>query len=152
MGDDTPVSLAVLPLSGGPASLRARVARTRRALRDVRDRAARRRAPWGGVAVAGMVTGNGTAFVLVSHPGAARQEVAAVLRRRWPAAVVGAVGAAEPSWSMPVEDAAELARTRRGVEPLRIIVLEQRAAKIGARNRTAKHGPPVRLEPVPVAL
>jgi hypothetical protein len=147
-----PISLAILPLHHRAGELRAAVARLRRALRDVRDHAARRRAPWSGVATAGMATGDDTAFVLVRHPGVARQEVAAALRRRWPAAVVREVGAAEPSWSMSVEDAAELARARRGVEPLRIVVLAQRTANTCERCRTAAHDLAEPFAPMPIAF
>jgi hypothetical protein len=147
-----PVSLAILPLHHRAGELRAAVARRRRALRDVRDRAARRRTAWGGVAMAGMAAGGDTAFVLVRHPGVTRQEVATVLRRRWSAAVVGAVGAAEPSWLMPVEDAAELARTRRGVEPLRILVMAQRVANTGERRCANEHDLAEAYAPMPIAF
>ena len=102
--------------------------------------------------MAGMATGGGTAFVLVRHPGVTRQEVAAILRRRWSATVVGEVGAAEPSWSMPVEDAAELARARRGVEPLRVVVLAQRAANTSEFRRAAAHEVTEPFAPMPVAF
>ena len=147
-----PVSLAVLPLPHRPGTLRAAVARLRRGLRDVRDRTARRRASWRGAALAGMATGDGVVFMLVSHPGIARSEVAATLRKRWPAAVFQDVGAAEPAWSMSTEDAAEIARVRRGVEPLRIVVLPQRRGDPLLVGRTAVVEPPVWLEPMPVLL
>jgi hypothetical protein len=143
-----PVTLAVLPLNHGPGGLRAAVARQRRALRDVRDRAARRNRRWRGVAIAGMAAGDRTALVLVRHPGVTRGEAAQVLRRRWPSAAIGDVWAASPSWEMPVEDAAQLARARRGVEPLRIVVLAQRAD----RDRGAAPALSAALEPMPVAL
>ena len=95
--DDGPVSLAVLPLPHPPGTLRAAVVRLRRALRDVRDRAARRYTPWRSVAMAGMATGGGAAFALVSHPGIARSEAADILPKRWSAAVLLDDGAAEPS-------------------------------------------------------
>ena len=148
--DGAPVSLAVLHLPRPPGALRAAVVRLRRALRDVRDRTARRHAPWSGVAFAGMATGDGTAFVLVSHPGIARSEVPDILRKRWPVAVLQDVGAAEPSWSMSTEDAAELARIRRGVEPLRLVVLPQRAAEGKGRSRAETVAAPVWLEPMPI--
>lgn len=155
--DGATVSLAVLPLRHCPGELRAAVVRLRRALRDVRDRTARRRSSWGGVAFAGMATGT-DAFVLVSHPDLARSEVARVLRKRWPTAVLQDVGAAEPSWSMSVEDAAELARVRRGVEPLRTVVLPQRAAAAAAADaegvgHSASAGSAAAwLEPMPIAF
>ena len=99
-----------------------------------------------------MATGDDTAFVLVRHPGIARHEVAAVLGRRWPAAVVRKIGAAEPSWSMSVEDAAELARARRGVEPLRIVGLPQRAANTGERHSNTAHESAEPFAPMPIAF
>ena len=152
MEGGAPVSVSVLPLVDHSAGLRASVVRLRRALRDVRDRTARRRASWRGVALAGMATGDGEVFMLVRHPGLARSEVAAVLRKRWPAAVLQDVGAAEPRWSMSTEDAAELARFRRGVEPLRVVVLPQRHDDPLLVGRTAVVEPPVWLEPMPVVL
>lgn len=147
-----PVSLAVLPLHHRPGELRAQVARLRRALRDVRDRATRRRATWRSVALAGMATGDGTAFVLVSHPGPARSEVAAVLRKRWPEVAVVDADALEPSWAMPTEDAAELARIRRGVEPLRVVVLPQREVDRAAHGLTRVDPAPIAVEPMPIAF
>lgn len=150
--DGAQVSLAVLPLSPLPGDLRAAAARLRRSIRDLRDRAARRGVAWRGVAIGGMATGDGTAFVHVRHTGLARSEVAAVLRTRWPAAVITEVGASEPSWAMSVEDATELARARRGVEPLRIVVLAQRAADRSLRDGAVTRGTPTPFEPMPIAF
>lgn len=143
------VSLLVLPLPHAPGGLRAAVARLRRACRDVRDRAARRRASWRGVALAGMATGGGGALLLIRHPRIDREEVAGVFGARWPDSVVGGVGAVEPRWEFTTEDAAELARARRGVEPLRVAVLPQRAAA-GASQRSAALVSKPSLEPMPV--
>jgi hypothetical protein len=66
--------------------------------------------------------------------------------------VVGGVDAAEPSWETPTENAAELARTRRGVEPLRIVVLPQRAADALALDILGANGAPVVVEPMPIAF
>ena len=148
-----PVSLLIVPLPHAPGGLRAAAARLRRACRDVRDRAARRRMSWRGVALAGMAMGD-TALLLVRHPGIARSGVADVLGARWPDAVVGDVGAAEPSWTMATEDAVELARVRRGVEPLRVVVPPQRKATAAAgalRWSAAPDGPPS-LPPMPVVF
>ena len=102
--------------------------------------------------MAGMATGDDTAFLLMRHPGVTRHEVAAVLRKRWPAAVVGEVGAVEPSWSMSVQDAAELARARRGVEPMRIVVLAQRGANTDERRCASEHDLAEAYAPMPVAF
>ncbi|MBD0272519.1 MAG: hypothetical protein ICV73_11390 [Acetobacteraceae bacterium] len=99
-----------------------------------------------------MVTGDGAALVLVRHPGIPREEVAEVLRWRWPNLTVSDVGAVSPSWAMSIEDAAELAGTRRGIEPLRIVILAQRAADASAGQRTARYVPPPPVEPMPVAF
>ena len=152
MEEGAPVSLAVLPLPDHPAGLRASVARLRRALRDVRDRAARRSASWRGVALAGMSTGDGSAFVLVRHPGIARRGVVDILRKRWPEVAVVEADALEPSWSMSTQDAAELARIRRGVEPLRIVALPQRAADTAALDIIGVNRVPVAVEPMPMVF
>ena len=129
--DGAPVSLAALPLGHEPGRLRAAVSRLRRACRDVRDRAARRSRRWRGVVMAGMATAQGIALVLVGHAGVARAEVVRALSGRWPGAAVGDPAAALPSWIMSAEDAAELARARRGAEPLRVVVAAQRGARSG---------------------
>jgi len=49
-----------------------------------------------------------------------------VLRRRWPELVLKNLDNEVPTATMLVDDAADLARFRRGVEPLRIVVLPQR--------------------------
>ena len=123
-----PVSLAVVPLRHEPGGLRAAVARLRRSLRDFRDRTARSRPSWSSMAIAGMATANQTALLLIRHGDLSRREVADTLGRRWPSCMVGDLGTVSPSWTMPNADAIELARIRRGVEPLRILVLDRRSA------------------------
>jgi hypothetical protein len=121
-----PVVLVRLPIQRRGDDLHAAVAHLRRALRDIRDRTARLHQRWQAVAMAGMGLCDNTALVLVRHPGVARQEITAVLRRRWPTIDATNVGSTEPSWAMSIEDVVDLARLRRGVEPLRIVVLPQR--------------------------
>ena len=101
------------------------VRRLRRALRDVRDRMARHRRSWRDVSFAGMAGGDGMALVLVSHEGIDRQEVQDVLRRRWPDVVVKELEQEEPTVAMSPDDAADLGQCRRGVEPLRIVIMPQ---------------------------
>jgi hypothetical protein len=48
-----------------------------------------------------------------------------VLCRRWPDVVVKGLEQEEPAVAMTAEDAADLGRCRRGVEPLRIVVMPQ---------------------------
>jgi hypothetical protein len=128
------VSLIVVPPRRQPAALRAATIRLRRALRDVRDRAGRWSWGWRGVAVAGMMGGDGIVMALVRHPETTHAEIAEVFSRRWPEMTVGDVEVASPNWEIAVEDAVELARIRRGVEPLRILVLPRRSS-VHALNR-----------------
>ncbi|GAA0577236.1 hypothetical protein GCM10009416_14800 [Craurococcus roseus] len=53
---------------------------------------------------------------------------------------------------MSTEDAAELARIRRGVEPLRIVVLPQRAAHAGEHGSIEVADAAGWMEPMPVAF
>lgn len=103
-----------------------RARRLRRGLRDVRDRAAQDDPRWRGVSLAGVVDPNGRALVLVRHPGLWRDAVAARLARRWPELEAKEVGAVRPSAGLPAELAARLGQRRRGMEPLRIVVMPQR--------------------------
>jgi hypothetical protein len=118
-------SLAIIPLHSS-AGLPDAVRRLRRGLRDVRDRMARRRRSWRDVSFAGMAGGDGMALVLVSHEGIDRHEVEDALRRRWTDVVVKGLEQEEPDVAMLPGDAADLGRCRRGVEPLRIVVMPQR--------------------------
>ena len=138
----TTSSLAVIPLHS-PAGLRHAVRQLRRGLRDVRDRMARRRRRWRGVCFAGMASGDGRVLVLVSHSGVDRREVFEVLRRRWRQVVVKDIAEEAPSSAMTVEDAADLARWRRGMEPLRCVILPQRDRQ-ATTVRT--------LDPMPVVI
>lgn len=126
--DDTQVSRVMIQMPTEATGLRAAVASLRRALRDVRDRTARRNRRWREVTIAGMTGGDGRAVVLVRHSGIVRADFAAVLHRRWPFATIGDVDGAAVSWEMSIEAAVEIARARRGVEPLRIVILGQRHA------------------------
>jgi len=150
--DGAAVSLAVLPLHHRPGGLHAAVTRLRRACGDVRDRRAQKNRRWRDVAVAGMANGDGAALLLIRHVDIDRAEIAEVLHGRWPGSVVGDVGEASPTRPFAVEDAAELARARRGVEPLRIVVLAQRAANTGERRRTAADEPAEPIAPMPITF
>ena len=127
--DGDPVSLAILPVDRSNGELRAAVTRLRRACRDIRDRAAQRHAPWQRIAIAGMASGEGTAMLLIRHPGVIRHAITDLLHRRWPDATVRDATTVSPGWRMSVEDAVEIARIRRGVEPLRMVVLPQRVCE-----------------------
>ena len=130
-------SLAVIPMPDDPI---AGIRRFRKGLRDVRDRAAREHPLWQPVAFGGLLSGN-EAMVLVQHIGIDPMRVWSVLSRRWPPIVLRAVGAA-PSPKLTVDVAAALARLRRGVEPIRIIVPAQ---KVVATVQQEKW-----IEPMPV--
>ena len=86
---------------------------------------ARRRRRWRELGFAGMAGGDRRALVLVSHDGVDRREVLDVLRRRWPDVVLKGLEQDAPTSEMVAEDAADLGRCRRGVEPLRIVIMPQ---------------------------
>ena len=87
--------------------------------------------------------GDHTALVLISHQGVDRREVLDVLRRRWPDVVLKDLEQEEPAWAMTPDDAAELGRRRRGVEPLRIVVMPQKITRVIVAPA------PVIIEPMP---
>ena len=103
-----------------------RARRLRRGLRDVRDRTAREDGRWRCVTFAGMVDAFGHAVIFVRHPGLRRDVIAARLSRRWPRLDAVEVGDVRPFTGLPANLAAALASARRGVEPLRIVVMPQR--------------------------
>jgi hypothetical protein len=72
-----------------------------------------------------MAGGDHTVMVMITHDGVDRHEVEAVLRRRWPEVVVKTLEQEQPTVAMTAEDAADLGRHHRGVEPLRIVVMPQ---------------------------
>lgn len=78
----------------------------------------RRSRRWPGVSFAGMAGGEHTA--MIPHEDIERCEVQDVLHRRWPDVMVKSVEHEEPTWMMTAEDATDLGRCRRAVEPLRI--------------------------------
>ena len=125
----TASSLAIIPILS-PAGLPDAVRRLRRGLRDVRDRTARRWRRWRTVSFAGLMGGDHTALLMISHQGVDRREVLDVLRRRWPDVVVKDLEQEEPAWTMTADDAADLGSRRRGVEPLRIVVMPQKITRV----------------------
>ena len=135
-------SLVIIPIDCSP-ELPDAVRRLRRRLRDVRDRTARRRRRWRSVSFAGIGGSDHRAMVMVSHEGVDRHEVQDVLRRRWPDIVVKGLEQEVPTVAMMAEDAADLGRCRRGVEPLRVVIMPQ-------QDRQAIISPIV--EPMPVVI
>jgi hypothetical protein len=94
-----------------------------------------------------MAKGDGTAMVLIRHQGIDRPEIVEVLRRHWLNAQVTGITKASPVWDFGIDDAVELARARRGVEPLRIVVMGQgRDADLDLLMVTARSGA---VEPMP---
>jgi hypothetical protein len=138
----TTLSLVIMPVSSSPG-LRDAVRQLRRGWRDVRDRMARRRNRWRDVGFAGMADGDHKAMVLISHEGVDRREVQDVLGRRWPEVVVKNLEQEEPAVTMSPGDAADLGRCRRGIEPLRIVIMPQ-------QDRQAITSPII--EPMPVLV
>jgi hypothetical protein len=94
-----------------------------------------------------MAQNDGKATLLVRHAGVGRGEIVEVLRRQWPDAQVTDIAKASPVWNLGIEDAVELARAKRGVEPLRIVVMGQgRSAGLDPLMVTARSGT---MEPMP---
>jgi hypothetical protein len=89
--------------------------------------------------------GDHIAMVMISHQGIARREVLDVLCRRWPDVVVKELEHEEPTWTMTAGDAADLGSRRRGVEPLRIVVMPQRVQRVTVM-------PALVIEPMPVVV
>jgi hypothetical protein len=106
---------------------------------------ARRRRRWCDVSFAGMAGGDHTALVLISHEGIDRHEVEDVLRRRWPEVALKEPEQEQPAVAMLPADAADLGRCRRGVEPLRVLVLPQKITRVTV-------APAPEMEPMPVVL
>ncbi len=124
-------SLAIIPLHSS-VCLPDAVRRLRRGLRDVRDRVAQHKRSWRDVSFAGMAGSDGKALVMITHEGIDRHEVEAVLRRRWPNAVVKELEQEQPAVAMLAGDGADLGRCRRGVEPLRIVVMPQHYRQVAS--------------------
>jgi hypothetical protein len=93
---------------------------------------ARHKRSWRDVSFAGMAGSDGKALVVVSHDGVDQREVEAVLRRRWSDLVMKELEQEAPTVAMPPGDAADLGQCRRGVEPLRIVVMSQHDRQITA--------------------
>ena len=120
----------------------------RRALRDFRDRQARKvgHRAWRKVAFGGIVGADMNAVIHIQPAGIPRQEIVAAMIRRWPGASIRHRD--QPiavDWS--VEDRIALARIRRGAEPLRIVVAPQ-----GQRPRAPWPGVMQDYQPLPVIV
>jgi hypothetical protein len=120
------LTLVTIPLTWQAGHMRSAVRRLRRALRDFRDRGARRSKRWRGVCLCGLVTGDGTAMVVVDRGAVDRGEFSYAVQRRWTDATVTDLTDEKPSAGMRITDAVELATWRRGAEPLRLVIPPQR--------------------------
>jgi hypothetical protein len=141
----TTSSHAIIPVPS-PAGLFDAVRWLRRGLRDVRDRTARRRRQWRTVSFAGLMGGDHKALAMISHEEIDRREVAGMLGRRWIDVVVKDLAQEEPTWEMTADDAADLGLRRKGVEPLRIVVMPQKITRVTVAPAL------VIVEPMPVVL
>ena len=79
--------------------------------------------------MAGLLSGSDL-ILLVQHRGIFREALWDVLETRFPEAIITTPGVIEPSSAMSVEVAAALARRRRGIEPMRIVILPQWVASV----------------------
>ena len=70
-------------------------------------------------------SGDHTALVMITHEGVDRHEVEDVLHRRWTNAIVKSLEREEPTVAMLAGEAADLGRCRRGIEPLRIVIMPE---------------------------
>jgi hypothetical protein len=95
------------------------------------------------VCFSGLVTGAGTAMVVVDRGTVDRDEFSYALRRRWADATMTDLTDERPSAKMTITDAVELATLRRGAEPLRLVIPPQ-------RNPVSRAMP--NIEPMPVVV
>jgi hypothetical protein len=97
-----------------------------------------------------MTQGDGKAILLVRHTGIGQAEIVEVLRMHWPDAQVTDITTVFPVWNLGIDDAVELARAKRGVEPLRIVVMSQGCdANFDLLMVTARSGT---MEPMPAVF
>ena len=118
-------SFAVLPIPSG--DLINAVRQLRKAVRDKRDRLARKNDLFQGVSLGGLVSG-GHLRLLIKHSGIDRETVEEAFRERWPEIVLLDVGTVEPTLMLTLQDAVAVGVRRRGVEPCRVIIPPQRRA------------------------
>jgi hypothetical protein len=92
-----------------------------------------------------MTGGDHRALILVSHQGVDRRELQDALRPRWPDITLKDSEDEEPSWEMTTDDAADLGMRRRGVEPLRIVIMPQQIMRVRVT-------PVIEIAPMPVVV
>jgi hypothetical protein len=76
---------------------------------------------WKNLAMAGLVDER-NAMILIQHEMISHHNVWSALARRWPDVALIDPARFTPTARMTVADAADLARRRRGVEPIRIVI------------------------------
>jgi hypothetical protein len=135
-------SLAIIPTDATDGLIHA-ARRLRRGLRDVRDRTARRARRWRTVAFAGIMGGDGTAFVMICHDDLERHELLTNLCGRRPGLHLKDLEQEMPVPLLTPLEAAELGRRHRGIEPLRVVIMPQRDAPMAKTSC---------LEPMPILL
>jgi hypothetical protein len=74
-----------------------------------------------------------------------RHELRDVLCRRWDDMALKTLEHEEPMWEMTAHDAADLGSRRRGVEPLRILIMPQRVTLVTV-------APVAAIEPMPIIV
>lgn len=92
---------------------------------------------------AGLLGGDHKALVMISHQGIDRREVLEILHPRWPNVLVKELEQEDPTWTMTPDEAAVLGSRRRGVEPLRIVIMPQKVQRVTV-------APTPVIEPMPV--
>ena len=78
--------------------------------------------------MAGMLSGDHL-LLLIQHHGIDQDTLWSTLERRWPDVLVTVPGNIEPNSMMTVDTAVALACTRRGIEPIRVVIPAQKAAQ-----------------------
>ena len=115
-------SIVVIPLPHRPGELRDAIKAVRRALRDARDTESSKSRRWLDVGFGGVTVGD-SVWLVALHDRLDRQELARVLRRRWPSAQVSADMSAPLPFGFTTSDLAELGLARRGAaEPTKVTV------------------------------
>lgn len=132
-------SLAVISIADNDPF--AGIRRLRRGARDVRDRAARHQPRYRDLACGGLLSDR-AAMLLVHHPSLSRSAVGMLLAKRWPNAVLSDPEGAEPSFELSIENAVALAKKRRGIQPLTMVVPSQREIVVAPAR--------VIVEPMPI--
>lgn len=147
-GADVSYVCVALPGSG---HLRDVVRCFRRALRDARDRAGRKRRVWRHMSAAGIVLPGASgrvALLAIRHAGLTRPQVAEFFAR-WPGSVVSAEEPHAPPLRWSQADRVALAALRRGCECLRVVLQPQ---GLGQQQRQTQATGTGCVEPLPVTF